>query len=137
MALGDLAAFSAATIERGRLRGRSAVWEVGRLCQLRGEFLDGIALDGEAFIRFKAGSTFSRSASEEGNLPFEGDAGDPIKRSIASSVAMSRRLSSFGVSIRREASDKLLGCVADILEFVGVFEGEDLVGEIDRARSGI
>jgi hypothetical protein len=41
VALGDLAAFSVATIERGRLLGRSE--EVGRCCQLKVGFLEGIA----------------------------------------------------------------------------------------------
>ena len=50
VALGDRAAFSVATIDNGRLRGRSEACEVGRLCQFKGEFLEGIAFDGEAFI---------------------------------------------------------------------------------------
>jgi hypothetical protein len=49
VALGDRAAFSAATIESGLLRGRSGDWEFGRRCQDSGEFLDGIAFDGDAF----------------------------------------------------------------------------------------
>lgn len=31
--------------------------------------------------------------------------------------------------------DRILDCVVDTLGAVGVFEGEDLVGEIDLARS--
>jgi hypothetical protein len=31
--------------------------------------------------------------------------------------------------------DKVLACSTDTLDVVGVFEGEDLVGEMDLARS--
>lgn len=117
---------------------------MGRLCQLRGEFLGGIALDGEAFaeyIRFVPESTEPLSPSN--GLPFSfvgepfGEADRPVKRSNAPPRAASRRFSRpSGRSIAGDkVSDKLLGFVADIFDAVGVFAGEDLVGDIERARS--
>jgi hypothetical protein len=98
VALGDLAAFSVATIDRGRLRGRSEACEVGRLCQLKGEFLDGIALDGKAFIgdtRLRDGSAESRSFSIIGEwFSFVGDI-ELARGSIASRVVSHRGLGLF------------------------------------------
>lgn len=46
MAFGDRAAFSGAAMDSGLLE-RSEVCEFGRRCQDRGEFREGIALEGE------------------------------------------------------------------------------------------
>ena len=91
MPLGDRAAFSVATIERGRLRGRSE--EVGRCCQLKVGFLEGIPLDGEALIedsRFGTESAASRVPTTC-VFSFSGEVAGDVNRSIASSTAVSRR----------------------------------------------
>lgn len=135
MALGDRAAFSAATIDRGRLRGRSDASEGGRrCCQLSGEFLEGIALDGEAFI--ETGRSFS---VREGPFSFVGEAETPVNRSIASLIDVSRPTPKFvcGSIVGEIVWDKLLGSSVDCLVAVGVLAGEDFVGEIDLARSEV
>jgi hypothetical protein len=68
---------------------------------------------------------------------FVGDVGEPINLSIASSIAASRRGSeSFAGSIVGVRDCDRAPCWAtEVLDVVGVFEGEDLVGDIDLARS--
>jgi hypothetical protein len=41
------AAFSAATMDRGRLLGRSEACEVGRLCHERGDRAEGMPMEGD------------------------------------------------------------------------------------------
>lgn len=92
--LGDRAAFSAATIESGRLRGRSGDWEFGRRCQESGEFLEGIALDGVTFTEtflMRSDSEMTRSPSEGAVFSFVGEFVAPVNLSIASSTPLSRR----------------------------------------------
>lgn len=141
---GDRAAFSVATIDSGRLCARSEDWEdceLGRRCQDKGEpgFLEGMALEGEGFIEvfcLNSGSEITRTASEGAVFSFDGEI-EPVSRSIASSTALSRRGANsafaliFGDCVRNK---EFLGNSA-AREAVGVLAGEDLVGEIDRARS--
>jgi len=70
---------------------------------------------------------------------FVGDVGEPIDRSSASSTAVSRRGSApFPGSIVGDSDWDRAPCwAAEVLDVVGVFEGEDLVGDIDLARSSI
>jgi hypothetical protein len=92
VALGDRAAFSVATIDKGRLRERSDDDEFGRRCQLRVELLGGIALDGDALIeqsRFGAKSATSRSPLIGGGSSFVGGVEKPDP-SITSSICVSR-----------------------------------------------
>lgn len=55
VALGDRAAFSVATIDSGRLRGRSGDCDVGLLCHASGVLLvDGIPAEGDITeVRFR------------------------------------------------------------------------------------
>lgn len=142
VALGDRAAFSVATIDSGRLRGRSEDCEFGRRCHESVEFLEGgMTLEGEAFMeetRFRP--AISLSISIGAVFSFVGEIEVPVNRSIASSTNMSRRTSESscpgsGSILGDTVCDKVLACSADTLDVVGVFEGEDFVGEIDLARS--
>jgi hypothetical protein len=45
------AAFSAATIDKGLLLGRSDACEVGRLCHERGDRAEGMPMEGEPMVR--------------------------------------------------------------------------------------
>ena len=139
VALGDRAAFSVATIESGRLRGRSDDCELGRRCQERGEFLDGgIAVECEAFIRFRSDTSFPCRPSNGAEFSFVGDVEEPFHpSSIASSWVASRRDSGSwsGCIFGDPDCDRLPGCARDILDAFGVVEGEDFVGDIDLARS--
>ena len=118
---------------------------MGRFCQLRGAFLGGIALDGEALaeeIGFVPWSAESLSPSNGEGLSFVGElfgeVGEPVKRSNAPSMAASRRFSlspSSWSNVGDKVSERLLDFVAKVLE-AGVFAGEALVGDIERARSG-
>ena len=67
----------------------------------------------------------------------EGDV-EKVDRSIPSSVSTSPLASkpSRGSGAGVKSRDRLLCCSTGALEDVGVFAGEDLVGEIDLARSG-
>lgn len=92
VARGDRAAFSVATADRGRLCTRSEDCEFGRRCQERGEFLEGMALEGEGFMetfRLKSASAVTRSVSKGEVFSFVGDV-EPVKRSIASLTPISR-----------------------------------------------
>jgi len=60
---------------------------------------------------------------------------EPVNLSIASSTAVSRRDSDSSRGLIFGESVKLGEWVADSLDVVGVFAGEDFVGEIDLARS--
>jgi hypothetical protein len=133
VARGERAAFSVATIDSGRLRGRSEACEFGRRCHERGEFFEvGMALEGEALMeatRFNPAMSFSISIGAV--FSFAGEVEVAI---IASSPEMSRRASE---SCCRGSilGDKELACRRDTLDVFGVLEGDDLVGEIDLARS--
>ena len=61
----------------------------------------------------------------------------PVNRSIASSTAASRRASEAesGLNLGEGGCERPLACAAEIRDAVGVFAGEDFVGEIDLARS--
>jgi hypothetical protein len=92
--LGDRAAFSAATIDRGRLRGRSGDWEFGRRCHESGELLEGIAFDGVAFTEIflmRSDSEITRSPSNGAVFSFVGELETPVNLSIASPTPVSRR----------------------------------------------
>ena len=131
-----------ATIDSGRLRVRSEDCEVGRLCHERGEFFEGgIALEGEVLMEETLlRPAMSLSISMGAVFSLVGEVEVPVNRSIASSTIMSRLASESspcGVGSILEGSvlDKELACSTETLDVVGVFEGEDLVGEIDLARS--
>lgn len=135
--LGERAAFSVATIESGRLRGRSEAWEFGRRCHERGEFREGNAFEGDDFmgdIRFEPDSANSRSSSNGTWFSFVGEL-DSL--SIALSIAESRRASKspFASNFGVEAADRALPDATDARDMVGVFAGEDFVGDMDLARS--
>jgi hypothetical protein len=95
VALGDRAAFSVATIDSGRLRGRSEDCELGRRCHERGEFFEGgMALEGDALIEeTRLRSAISLSTSIGAVFSCVGEVDVPVNRSIASPTNMSRRAS--------------------------------------------
>lgn len=71
-AVGELrAAFSAATMDRGRLLGRSEACDVGRLCHESGERADGMLMEGEVKVRLvrliseSKGESFSLAGESE------------------------------------------------------------------------
>ena len=89
-------------------------------------------------FRLKSDSVMARSVSKGEVFSFVGDV-EPINRSIASSLTpISRRgsLSPFDSIFGDNVWDRALGGTADDLDAVGVLAGEDLVGEMDLARSG-
>lgn len=128
----DRAAFSVATIERGRLCGRSEACEFGRRCQERGD-RGGIAFVGLTFmpeLRFSSVSDVLRPLSNGIKFSLVGDNELPVSLSIASSKANSRGgsdVSAGGAVFSMSAS------ASEIL--VGVDTGDDFVGDIDLARS--
>ena len=77
----------------------------------------------------------SSAISDWGELSLVGEVTCPVNLSIALSDAVSRCDSGCGVG--SIAGDILLSWKVDTLETVGVFAGDDLVGDIDLARSGI
>lgn len=91
---------------------------------------EGIAFEGESFVgefRLRLESILAR--------PSFSFVGEPVKRDIASSIAASRGSESArGSIVGCTIWDRLAGCV-EIRDVVGVEDGEDLVGLIDRARS--
>lgn len=96
-----------------------------------------MALEGEALIEAtRLRPAISRSISIGEAFSFEGEVELPA---IASSTDMSRRASDSccgsGSTLGANVCDKVLVCTTDILDVFGVFEGDDLVGEIDLARS--
>lgn len=93
MVRGDLAAFSGATIERGRLRGLSDACDAGRLCQDKVEFLEGMAFEGEALADespLLSSSLLLCSLSTGDIFSFIGDVGPLLNFSIASSFPNAR-----------------------------------------------
>ena len=130
VALGGRAAFSVATTDKGRCRGRSEACDLGRCCHDNVPVREGIAFEGESFVgelRLLSESILTR--------PSFSLVGEPVKRDIASSISASRGSESArGCIVGRVVCDRLLGCV-DIRDVVGVVDGDDLVGEIERARS--
>ena len=142
VARGDRDAFSVATIDRGRLRGRSEDWELGRRCQDKGEFLEGMALEGEAFMetfRLESDSVMTRSATNGEAFSFVGDDEAPVSLSIASLIPFSccESESPRGSIFGENDWAKVSACVPVILDAIGVLAGEDLAGEIDLARSEV
>jgi hypothetical protein len=140
VALGDRAAFSAATIESGRLLGRSGDWEFGRRCQDSRESLEGIAFDGDALTEIfliRSDSEITRSSSNGAVFSFVGEFVVPANLSISSPTAVSRRDSEAHSGLIWGDKDwKMpLAWATEIRDTVGVFAGEDFVGEIDLARS--
>lgn len=132
VALGDRAAFSVATIDSGRLRGRSEDCEVGRLCHERGEFFEGgMALEGEALIEETLlRPAISLSISMGAVYSLVGEVEVPMSRRASESSRCGA-----GSILGDSVWDKELACSTATLDVVGVFEGEDLVGEMDLARS--
>lgn len=64
--------------------------------------------------------------------------GEPVNRDIASSKAASRGSESArGLIVGVFDCERVFDCAVDIRDVVGVVEGEDLVGEMDLARSGL
>jgi hypothetical protein len=98
-----------------------------------------MALEGETLVeatRFRPAMSLSMSIGALFSLV--GDVEVPVNRSIASLTITSRCEVSRGgaeSSLGDKVWDKELVCSTETLEVVGVFEGEDLVGEIDLARS--
>ena len=93
VALGDLAAFSVATTDSGRLRGLSDACESGRLCQDKVEVLEGMASEGEArsiASRARSDSILASLLSDREESCLLGALDEPVKRSIASSIPKSR-----------------------------------------------
>lgn len=87
-------------MDKGRLRGRSDVWEVGRLCQESGEFREGgIAPEGEAFVDNVLSSpvsAYSRlAAAVDLVFSFVGES-SPVKCCMVSSM-ISSLLKALGV----------------------------------------
>jgi hypothetical protein len=131
-----------ATIDSGRLRGRSEDCEVGRRCHERGEFFEGgMALEGEALIEeTRLSPEISLSMSMGAVFSLVGDVEVPVNRFIASSTTISRcapesSRGGVGSILGDNVRDKEFACSTETLDVVGVFEGEDLVGEMDLARS--
>lgn len=119
----ERAAFSVArfTIDRGRLRGPC---EDGRCCQLRVGFRCGIAFEGD-------GWALPTSVVFPSMTSFCGDSGVEVE-GVALELELSRSAMLFGEA---RAGAKLLDCVVETLDRVGVVPGDDFVGDMDRARS--
>lgn len=103
---------------------------MGRCCHDNVEVREGIAFEGESFVgelRLRSESILTR--------PSFSFVGEPVKPDIASSIAASRGSESArGSIVGCMVWDRLADCV-EIRDVVGVVDGEDLVGLIDRARS--
>ena len=97
-----------------------------------------MALEGEALIdATRLRPAISRSISIGGPFSFEGEVEVAV---IASSADMARRASGSSCCVSRstlgdDVCDEVPACTTDILDAFGVFEGDDLVGEMDLARS--
>lgn len=136
VARGDREAFSVATIERGRLRGRSDACELGRRCHERGE-RGGIVPERGAFmpeLRLSSVSDALRPFSYGSEFSLVGESA--VSLSIALSWANSRSTVSAGDNDCIVAADSASVSASVGLTVVGEITGEDFVGDIDLARSG-
>lgn len=109
---------------------------MGRRCQDKGEFLAGDIALGDALVETElltSGSEMSRPPSNGELFSFVGDVEEP---SIASIVLFCRGSKAcWGFIAEDIDSDRPLACAARAEYRLGVFAGDDFVGEIDLARS--
>lgn len=118
--------------------GRSVVWDLGLLCQERGERDEGTALDGGAYGRLV------RFASESKGLLFslvgEVESSGALSIVVASASRTVRALGLPVAILSKEGEDRPIPSAAGarLMRFEvgeGVFTGDDFWGEIDLARS--
>lgn len=129
------AAFSAATMDKGRLFGRSEACEVGRLCHERGDRADGMPIEGDA-------ATLVRLISESNGESFSlvGELDKSISPSIRSEVGLAARCRGLP-ALSRLGDSRLVPSASDgrmPMRWAvggGVFAGDDFCGEMDLARS--
>lgn len=97
-----------------------------------------MAFEGEALAdesRLLSDSLRLRSLSTGDTFSFMGDVDPPFNLSIASSIPIFDRASEPFLGSILGDWDKASACAADILAAMGVLAGDDLVGDIDLARS--
>ena len=130
------AAFSAATIDRGRLLGRSEDCEVGRLCHDRVDRAEGMPMEGEVMdmlVRLM-------SDSDGESFSLVGELEESVALSMFSAEGGAARGRGLPV-LSRPGEARLVPSEAEGRmptrweEGDGVFAGDDFWGEIDLARS--
>lgn len=120
--------------------GRSEACEAGRRCQDSVGVLEGMALEGEALFEvlcLASDSGATRDIPKGEEFSFVVDVEPPVNLSIASSTPMPCCASDCvcGSILEENDSERGFVCTTDVRALVGVFAGEDFVGDIDLARS--
>ena len=136
MRLGEerAAAFSKATVERGRLLGRSEAWDGGRRCHERGERAAEPVAEGEVMVRLVR--FWSESKGDSFSLVGESEYSFALSIESDAWPRRDRGLPGFsGPGENKPAPSMAEPSPMRWAVGEGVFAGEDFCGEIDLARS--